>query len=250
MRVTLSRTRRALVSFVEPRRLVFRRVRITVSTMLGLLICLYIFAVLQCVSARTLNGVIHGVPQEAIDLALQNPDTPIVNGADFQSRFDIRLFPITSSYDPLKTKMIVVKKDYSFFASQLTEGEYELKVSSHDFELERSHYRIIVTDTEVQAYESLSTLNGYNKSSKVVVDETPLVVQVLGWKEYYESPQSKLTQMVMNSPFGFIFKSTLYTSLFTGCLVIMVAPYIISFIAPELSEQLNAEQDEASKTET
>lgn len=185
------------------------------------------------------TGKFVGVPEDAIEAQQTMVESPILNGGNYQSRIDVKLALLTKTNN-LKVTEIPVKKSYQFDVSGLHNGEYQLLINSYDFNLRNNRYRVVVNDEVISVYEESLGSKSYNQSSlQVVGPQQPLIVDVVDYKEYYKSPQGKLTEMVMNSPFGFIFRNSLYTALFVACIVIMAAPYIISLISPELAEEMN-----------
>ena len=206
-----------------------------------------IFVILaNLVVAARLFGRFENVPQEALDAARSGLKSHIVNGLNFQSRIDISLVEV-GKIKLAETRVFPVAKDYSFQTPDLPTGEYELSIHSYDFSVRTPRYRILVND-QIEAYEDPLASDSYNTSSiQLLTIETPLLVELSGFKSYYESPEGKLTEMVMNSPLGVVFRSKLYTALFFGMLVIMVFPYIIPYVAPDFAEQFQQLQTEMSQ---
>lgn len=204
---------------------------------------LLLIALVRAALGLGLFGSIVGVPEDALQAALAGVKSHIVNGLNFQSRIDVKLREITNE-NPW-TKFIPVKRDYKFELSNLAAGEYELTVHSYDFTIRNSRYRVIVNEL-VYAYEDYLGRMAQNLSSMVAVSpQEPLVVQVLDFNHYYETSQSKLTDMVTKGPLGFIFQNRLYTVLFLGSLVMMVAPYILQWVAPDLAQQIEEAKNRA-----
>lgn len=185
------------------------------------------------------TGKFVGIPEDALEVQNSRLKSPIVNGLNFQSRIDVMLTQLTPSQQS-ETKEFPVQKSFQFDVSGLHEGEYQLQINSYDFRLKNDRYRVVVNDDRISVFEDPLGQASYNLSTlQTVGPNTPLVVEVTDYKEYYETPQGKLTDMVMNSPFGFIFKNSLYTALFVAAIAAMAAPSLISYIAPDLAEQVN-----------
>ncbi|OBA21616.1 hypothetical protein METBIDRAFT_41541, partial [Metschnikowia bicuspidata var. bicuspidata NRRL YB-4993] len=169
---------------------------------------------------------------------------PIVNGLNFQSRIEVRLTEI-GDFRSVKEKTLPVNRDYAFEAPDLAAGEYELTINAYDFIVRAPRWRIFVDDTETRAFVDAIASESYNISSQQIIQrDSPLTVPISGFKSYYESTEGRLTEVLMNSPFGFIFRSKLYSLLFFGTLVIMAFPYVIPYVAPDFAEQYQKMQAE------
>lgn len=184
-------------------------------------------------------GKIVGVPEDALEIQNSGVKSPVVNGINYQSRIDVRLTPIVAS-QTTESKVFAVKRSYDFDVSGLHNGEYQLTINSYDFILQNNRYKVVVDEEKINVYEDKLGAKAMNQSSvQIVGPKSPLFVEVTGYKEYYENPRGKLTEMIMGSPIGFIFRSKLYTSLLVASLVIMVAPTVISTVSPELAEEMS-----------
>lgn len=184
------------------------------------------------------TGQIVGIPEDALEIQNTEVKSPVVNGLNYQSRIDVRLTPIVES-KTTESNVFPVKKSYDFDVSGLHNGEYQLTINSYDFTIQNSRYKVVVDEEKISVYEDKLGAKALNQSSmQIVGPKRPLFVEVVGYKEYYESPQGKISEMVMNSPFGFIFRNSLYTTLFVAAVVTMVLPYVISIISPELAEEM------------
>lgn len=191
------------------------------------------------------TGKFVGIPEDAVATQNSHFDSPIINGVNYQSRIEVTLTPIVAS-DTSDPKSLAVKRSFDFEVPDLHNGEYQLTLNSYDFQLQYSRYKVVVDEENISVYEDSLGSKALNQSSlQKVGPKRPLLVDVVGYKEYYESPQGKITEMVMNSPLGFIFKNSLYTALFVASMVIMVAPYVLTLISPELAEQVNEMQNVA-----
>ena len=74
-----------------------------------------------------------------------------------------------------------------------------------------------------------------------------IVYQVSCYKRILRISRRSLSDLLMNSPFGFIFKNKYMTIVFTACLVIMAAPYILQVVSPEFAAELNQIQTQTAK---
>lgn len=186
------------------------------------------------------TGKLVNIPDDIIAAQInQVSNLQVVNGLNFQSRIDVTLAPLEKS-EQVTVAKIPVKKSYQFDVTDLHNGQYQLLVNSYDFRLRNDRFRVIVDDERISVYEEALGSRSYNESSvQVVGPRNPLVVDVVDVKEYYEAPHSKLSDMVMNSPLGFIFRSTLYTGLFVASITVMIAPYVLQWISPDLAEEMN-----------
>lgn len=185
------------------------------------------------------------VPADAIRAAGSGARSPILNGLNFQLRFDIEVVKIGPEF---RLQKVAVAKDYTFEISGLDEGEYDLSLHSYDFTLQSPRYHVVVGEGKVTAYEARLGSRQYNASSAVELTQQPLVVNVVDYKQYYQSLEGKLTEMLQSSPLGFIFKNRLYTIMFLASVVVMVGPYLLTFILPDLAEQFNDMQQSAYET--
>lgn len=203
---------------------------------LSAFVCTY-FAAAACGLGFT--GKFVGVPEDALEIQNSGAKSPVVNGINYQSRIDVRLTPIVKSQTS-ESKVFAVKRSYDFDVSGLHNGEYQLTINSYDFTLQNGRYKVVVDEEKISVYEDKLGAKALNQSSvQIVGPKRPLLVEVSGYKEYYENPRGKLTEMVMGSPIGFIFRSKLYTSLLVASLAIMIAPTVLSTISPELAEEMN-----------
>lgn len=188
---------------------------------------------LSIASALSFTGRINGIP-DSID-ELFDAKHAVINGHNYQARIDVRLVS-----ENLKAKALV-DKDYKFEFDVLP-GDYLLLINSFDFDLSHDKISIHVEDDIVTATDHTNT--------SVVIGQQELTVQFVGLKKFYDVSQSSIFDMVMNSPFGFIFQNTLYTMLFMMAIGVIVAPYLLSLVNPELAELLNngQYQEEIDKT--
>lgn len=205
------------------------------------------------IMAAGFYGRFENVPEEARAAAQSGLVSPIVNGLNFQGRIDVRLIEISNT-KITKLSVLPVAREYRFEAQDLDVGEYELSINAYDFNVPSPRYRLVVGDSIIEAFEDKLGSVSYNVSSKqTVTRDQPLLVDISGFKEYYETPEGKLTEMLMSSPLGVIFRSTFYSTLFFGTLAIIAFPYIIPYVAPDFAQQyqqmqaeINAEQSQGS----
>ncbi|KAI5951178.1 hypothetical protein KGF54_004252 [Candida jiufengensis] len=131
----------------------------------------------------------------------------------------------------------VIDKNYQFNLKNLQNDEnYQLIIDSYDFEFEINRFKLNVSNDEVQVYEDKLGSLTPNKTSLVSVNE-PLIISIKSSINYYENSNNAIVDMIMNSPFGFIFRNKTYTIIFIFCLCLMLAPYIAEWISPEFAAQ-------------
>ena len=214
---------------------------------------LYLTVQIQSILALGFSGKITNVPDQ-LDELHHHKNVQVVNGDNYQARINIELIPLTDDSDDIKRLQTLVDEEYKFQYEDLAPGSYELLVNSYDFVLSNNRYRIIVDDY-VQAYEDYLHEPKYNETSRAFIShEKPLEIQFIESKQFYEFASGSLGEMVMNSPLGVIFKNKYYTMFFVFSLVIIAAPYVLSFISPEFAEQFNdvkveSVQDKAERLE-
>lgn len=164
------------------------------------------------VSAVSLTGSITGVPEQINEL--YDSKNRIINGESYQLRFDILL---SGSPD-----RILLKEDYTFNVD-IPSGNHTLTVHSYDFALAKEvHELYVANDTVFVGDEEISQLE----------------IPYEGLKPFYVISQGSLGDMVLNSPFGFIFKNSLYTFIFMVTMGIAIAPTLLAWFNPELAELL------------
>lgn len=155
----------------------------------------------------------------------------IVNGNNLPIRFDVRL----ENGD--KVQSALVNKDYEFTFENLPEGSYHLIIDSHDFLLGCDRFKVEVNETTVLAtdYYLASESSGVTQD----ITEKPLRIEVIETQDYYESNQGSIKELVMQSPLGFIFRNTAFTIMFIFVIVMMVGPYVLQLVAPDVAKRLN-----------
>lgn len=190
------------------------------------------------------KGQITDIPSN-IEEIYQAKNVQLMNGNNYQSKFDISLIKVENTTENLQTSKSILNRNYEFVFDNIDDGEYVLNVISYDFILEQTRFRVIVED-EIKIYIDNFVDDTYNKSSETVVGyESPLLIPIKEVKQFYESSNGSLTDLVMASPFGFIFRNRLYTIFFIISLLVIVAPYILNWINPEFSKVLEEIQTEA-----
>ncbi|CUM63103.1 uncharacterized protein PRCAT00000669001 [Priceomyces carsonii] len=193
-------------------------------------------------------GQIEDVPSK-IEEVHEIKNKKVLNGHNYQSRFNVELVLLNTreetklpSGGPDRFKGVkgLLDKDYKFQFNDLSKGDYELIVDSYDFYLSHNRFRIIIDNEDgIIAYEDFLGHNSYNESSGVSLNDKTLKIQFRDVKQFYEQSQGSLYSIIDGSPFGFIFRSPLYTTLFTVCMAIVATPYILSWVSPEFAESLN-----------
>lgn len=201
---------------------------------------------LTVVAAAGFAGRIVGIPEDALQAqTMHRTADRILNGLNFQLRFTVQVHMLDGQDE---THNVKVNRDYRFEVKDLLPGEYELIVDSHDFNVENGRFRLLAGYDSVVAYNDFFGTAKYNTTSGREVDlQRPLEIAVEGYKEYYEKTLDKIQAMIMNSPFGFIFRNRLYTVLFAISVTVMAAPYVIPWILPDLAQQMEEIKQEAHK---
>lgn len=190
------------------------------------------------------TGQVVGIPSEIESIQASEYKSPVLNGFNFQSRLNIELVPL-NNITKFESSKVLVNKDFVFKFSNLETGSYELLINSYDFILSSNRYRILVEDQEIKAYEEDIGQDTFNFTSEAIISQQPLIVPVKGIKQYYEHRLGSIFNMLLDSPFGFIFKNKIYTTLFVVCSAIMVTPYIISWVNPDFAEHFQEVQERA-----
>ncbi|CAX44882.1 conserved hypothetical protein [Candida dubliniensis CD36] len=206
------------------------------------LIVLSIFCI--CITFTTaigFKGKIEGIP--SVNELYHTKNKIVPNGDNYNNRISVDLY-FSNSFTPITT---VVDSKYNFKFNNLESGEYELLVNSYDFGFEQNRFKIIVDDESIVAYEHGIGQDSYNTTSITNLNENPLPIKYLATKEFYEYHGGSLSDLLMNSPFGFIFKNRYMTIVFTACLAIMAAPYILQVVSPEFAAELNQIQAQTAK---
>lgn len=186
-------------------------------------------------AAQSFRGQFISIPDH-----FQLPDN--FESKNLAQRFDVLLHRVgetSAAFRPVNTEL-------AFEFQNLQVGEYELFVYSHDFALLADRYRVVVGDDVITAQQD-NFVPSANSTSVEISSTDPLRIAVVGIKQYYESPQSKLGEMVMSSPLGVIFKNSYYTFFFTVSLVIIAFPYVIPYISPDLAELMKDMQKEMAE---
>lgn len=197
---------------------------------------------LAVATSPSLFGKIVGFPSEYLEAQKESQGKPskVLNGINYQSRIKASLIPIKTN-EEFEVFYAPLNRNFEFSFDHLVPGsEYQLLVNSYDFKLSADRFRVIVDDEGVvRAYQELLHKESYNVTSEKVVGSatTPLLIKVGSIKEYYEVKLGSLWDMVLNSPFGFIFANTMYTIIFGICCIIIAAPYILSWVAPDFASE-------------
>ncbi|KAI3402674.2 hypothetical protein KGF56_004555 [Candida oxycetoniae] len=202
------------------------------------------------VSAIGFKGVIEGIPEQ-VTIDLPKDSIRIVPNIDnYPQRFKVDLYSLNDDKKQADFKQVtaVVSKDYQFKFEDLAIGEYELVISSYDFTFVHNRYRVRVDRDTITAYQDPLGEETYNITSAIEVSKVkPLKIKFKQVKQFYPKTGQSLADMVINSPFGFIFKNTTYTVIFVVCMAIMAAPYILQYVNPELAAELNGKGLQASE---
>ena len=174
-----------------------------------------------------MDSKIEGIP--SVNELYHTKNKIVPNGDNYNNRISVDLYPL-DSFTPIST---VVDSKYNFKFNNLEPGEYELLVNSYDFGFEQNRFKIIADEESIVAYEHGIGQETYNTTSLTNLNEKPLSIKYLATKEFYEYHGS-LSDLLMNSPFGFIFKNKYMTIVFTACLVLWLPHTFFKLLAPSL----------------
>ncbi|EMG45502.1 hypothetical protein SBY92_005003 [Candida maltosa Xu316] len=202
----------------------------------------YIFYLISFTLALGFKGKIEGIPSINDEL-FKTKNKIIPNGNNYNNRIKIDLYPANSA-NPIPT---IIDSKYNFKFNSLKPGEYDLIVNSYDFNFEKNRFKIIANDESIIAYENNLGSESFNVTSGIELKEKPLVINYFNTKEFYQYSGGSFQDMIMNSPFGFVFKNRTVTIIFSVCVAIMAAPYILQFLNPEFAAELNEIQVKAAK---
>ncbi|ODV81033.1 uncharacterized protein CANTADRAFT_46721 [Suhomyces tanzawaensis NRRL Y-17324] len=183
------------------------------------------------------------IPTEIDELHKERQVT-VVNGDNYPGRIQVDLIPLNSSKDNFAVLKTLVDEKYTFSYDNLHNGVYELLVNSYDFKFTNDRYIITVDDGFIEAKVDPLDSNEASNISIPISFEEPLQIQFSEIRQFYDKSLNSVAEMILNSPFGYIFKSKLYTFMFTVSICIIVAPYFISYFFPDIAEELKEAQAE------
>lgn len=192
------------------------------------------------------SGQLANIPADAAQHQLRYGDR-VLNA--FQNRIDVDLVPLNED-SPFSSTKGLVDKSYAFSFDGLSGGEYELHVNSYDLLLTANRFRIQIDDEtgSIKAFEDYLDKRGLNTSSvQTLALDRPLQIQVTGYKEYYEQQQGGVLAILADSPLGFIFKNKTYTLIFFVCVGVMVFPWVLSIVSPDLAKELEDVKNNANE---
>lgn len=206
------------------------------------------------------TGKFGQIPSELKEL-YQDKQIHVLNGDNYQSRFDIELFKYDFDQEKYGLKTIaLVNQDYTFEFQNLSMGVYTLIINSYDFQLNNNRYTIKIKENDSGEVEVLSMENPYgstkfNESSIISIsNQYPLIIDIVQPYQFYELESNSLVDMLMNSPFGYIFKNKFFTIIFFISIGIMILPYVANLVAPgfvdsynEIKEEINQEKQQKLK---
>lgn len=202
----------------------------------------YLIHCMALTLATGFKGKIQGIPEVTELFKSKNKIVP--NGGNYNNRIQVDLYP-SDSFTPIST---VIDSNFNFVFNSLLPGEYELIVNSYDFTFYNNRFKIIANDDTVVAYEHKLGENSYNVSSAVELnDNSPLLINYFATKEFYQYAGGSLKDMILNSPFGFVFRNRALTISFSICVAVMVAPYILKVVNPEFYAELNDIQTQVAQ---
>lgn len=192
-------------------------------------------------------GVCHGlaiqglvvVPESVFGPVVDSMDTRVLNGQNLALRIDVLL----TSLDDFTVIKAPVDSQFQFQFDDLALGDYQLMVHLHDFHFKIDRYRIQVGDEVVRAIPDGLAVE-LDKLKVFDVTE-PLEFRAAVAKDYYEKTSGGVSDIIMSSPFGFIFRNRLYTIMFTVMLAITVTPYLLEWINPDFAETFRELREEA-----
>lgn len=212
--------------------------------------CLILFLSLLagCLSESVgFRGRIDNAPDDIVKMQDERFRGLVLNYNNYQSRFNIDLFRLDNSSSEFASTKGYLNKDYEFYFKNLQDGEYNLVINSYDFILSGARYKIIVDQGTIKAHEDSWGSTSYNTSQVQTISEIiPLRILILDIKQYYEKAQGGLSDILLNSPFGFIFKNRTYTIMFTIAVALMIAPPLLQFINPDFAETFNQIKNETA----
>ncbi|KAI5968788.1 hypothetical protein CANMA_002224 [Candida margitis] len=213
-------------------------------------IVIVLTCIFNVISAIGFSGVIKNIPNDVPELGKELRQT-IPNLNNYASRVKVDLYKLNDKgknhdFSPVSA---TVGQNYQFKYKDLSEGEYELIINSYDFAFANNRYRLLVDEGKVSAYEDPLGQSHNNQSLAVEVShQTPLEIQFREVKQFYEKSGGSVFDMVLNSPFGFIFRNKTYTIIFIVLMTISVAPTIAQWVNPEFAEQFKEVQAEVAQS--
>lgn len=206
----------------------------------------YLFNVITAIG---FTGVFRNIPNDVPELAKELRQT-VPNLNNYPLRFKVDLYKLNDrgknhDFTPITA---TVDQGYRFTYKDLTVGEYELIANSYDFTFSNNRYRLSVDDDKIVAYKSTLGQEKNNQSVDTEVShQSPLEIQFKEVKQFYEKSSGSVYDMLLNSPFGFIFRNKTYTIIFVVVLVISIAPTIAQWVNPEFAEQFKEIQAQAAE---
>lgn len=204
---------------------------------------------LNTITAIGFTGQFKNIPNDVPELAKELRQT-IPNLNNYPLRFMVDLYRISDkgknhNFRPISA---IVDQNYQFKYKDLANGEYELIANSYDFTFTNNRFKIIVDDGKIVACESYLDQEQSNSSEVTEINhQTPLEIEFKEVKQFYEKSGGTVYDMLLNSPFGFIFKNKTYTIIFIVVLTISVAPTVAQWINPEFVEQFKEVQVQAAQ---
>lgn len=195
----------------------------------------------------TVYGRIEGIPEV---LEEYRPES-VPGILNYQLRVSLTVYDTArSSAAPRKYP---VNQDYTFEILGLEANHnYSLLIHLTDFIFNGWRYQISTGDNSIpnELKDTKVALDdfvkGVNRTTAVLgTQNEPLILTVIGSKQYYERASSSAMELLMNSPLGPVFRSKWLTILFCTTVVMMIAPKLIQILAPDLAKSLNEAQQEA-----
>lgn len=183
-----------------------------------------------------LLGEIVNVPEDIVPV-----NVPVLNVNNYRSRITVDLYNLAEK--KYSRHLVLVDENWTFRFPGLEDGKYELVVQSVDFALKEERFRININNDNIVAHEDPLWDEFRNTTAAVSVSEKkPLQIEVMELKQYYEDTLGSLSDMVLNSPLGFIFKNRGYTVMFFLMLLLAAFPYVLGIVNPELAAEMREVQ--------
>ena len=211
-----------------------------------------VFLALSClfnaITAAQLTGAFKNIPNDVPELAKELRQT-IPNLYNYPLRITVDLYKLNGKgrnhdFVPLSS---AVDKNYRFTFKNLADGEYQLIANSYDFAFTNGRYKVVVDNDNVLVYESPLGQEQSNASVPTELAQgAPLEIEFKEIKQFYEKSGGTVYDMLLNSPFGFIFRNKTYTVIFVVLLVISIAPTVAQWVNPEFAEQFKEVQAQAA----
>lgn len=210
--------------------------------------CKFVLLILQAlliilVRGYEVTGHVNGIWEQMLK---DNDGREVLKKYNPHSRFTISLYTLNES-PVLDTRIAQLDSDSKFSFKNLSEGKYQLEIDSHDLELSGNIYQVRINNNSIKAFKDNLRYEHADLNEGVNLSKQLLEINAEKIKVYRSKQKGSLMDILLNSPFGFILRSRLYTSIFVGCLLLMAAPSIIAYVSPELAQEMKNAQIEAAE---